>query len=1390
MNLLHRGCSGFQEFRDDVVNCLPDPLLEASPSLLLKVYSVLQMMPSDSRGLVLQASSAELSKFSMTFDSGADTHVLSLAAAHALFEKKTVSNLRIIGVCGNPLPANMMGKLIITVQDPKSLERFTIDLGVAHAMDNCPMNLLSVSLLIKAGATVHFERGKSYFQAYPGAAPISFIEKGGMFQLVAEKGLSSALDDSDTSLSFACHNQVFGVAADLSVWHQRVRHLSMKDLSRIEKHNLVDGFKLRGRISPTSCGCDACRQAKIKRAPEHDTRAHPNVATYVGESVSTDTKEVPYASLQGYRYVVVFVDQFSKLSFIYFLRSKSESTAVLRQYVADMKRLKVSVRTIYSDRGSEFFEQDGDTLLDRDRRMHDFRRCCEEHGIKHVVRPVENKEKHAEVFFRDHFRAVDTMLWAARLAPCLWPQALGYSVFIFNRTPLESLGGYAPLQLVTGVKPRWDHLKVWGCTAYEHIPNDKFGKVPGIPRGRKLIFVGFDPSASGFMLFDPETRRFFSSVNVYFYENFSERIDALRHHDRRRELLRKGLPQPVILDDFDDPQSTAVRSLYLSPEAAPPDHSSKPSADAEASGGGASAPDSTVPSPHEKVINSPRASAAPSTSIAKPDQLAEDIRWPESSPLSSRARRAEQARKAAQSHVMLRPLRLTPVKVVVSRTPEDDAFINFALLQNIPVVFESPCPKNKDSVAGRRYLKYMRAKTLRGALELGATRGDLNWDYERAFISFPKHEPDLPGHIFSAVELARAHHFTHALEDMGCYLPRSVSLNTIISRAFNVRGTNSFHSILETVYEPENLVHQLEDEFTRHSFAAQQMSKVLNSSGINIDFSLSAEPSRYEDVMPEVCPEHASWRAAMDEEMRSMERFCVYNRVPRSAAKGRQILGCGWVYKRKVNKLGEVSRYRGRLVARGCSQRPYDSFDPDHTYSPVCHKDSLRLFLSVCAAENLEVRKCDVTAAFLQADLKEKIFMRMPPGYSSTIDGEEAIMELNRAVYGLKQASASFYTAMDSHLKAKGFVPTLGDPCLYRRVNSNGSVILACLYVDDLLYGVADSASADVFLAELRERFEIAEGEGAPADFVLGMAIKQDIPQGIIHLSMELAITKLVGSLLTPEEITKSSSVDTPMHACGLQKQTERTVSKDTFDYLSVIGSLLHIANCVRCDIAHAVGVLARHAMFPGVSHVRAAKRVLMYLYNTRNLGIIYRRDNTARNVPRMFEGAKHPLDNGSNLLRTFADSDYAADDTRRSTMGIIVFLNGGPISWTSTLGKTVATSTCEAEVNAACVAAKDALHIQRLLSDLALAPADRPVMIEEDNAACIAQATSGLRHVRAAKHYEVRLRFLQQLVVDKHVTFNYCPTGSQFADFMTKPLESILFARFRDATLSVYPAQ
>ena len=75
-------------------------------------------------------------------------------------------------------------------------------------------------------------------------------------------------------------------------------------------------------------------------------------------------------------------------------------------------------------------------------------------------------------------------------------------------------------------------------------------------------------------------------------------------------------------------------------------------------------------------------------------------------------------------------------------------------------------------------------------------------------------------------------------------------------------------------------------------FAEFQFRKVLLSSSIDINFSLPPEPTSFRQVQPDVCPEADSWRGAMAEEMDSMSRFQVYKRVPKSAANGRQILGC------------------------------------------------------------------------------------------------------------------------------------------------------------------------------------------------------------------------------------------------------------------------------------------------------------------------------------------------------------------------------------------------------------------------------------------------------------------------------------------------------------------
>ena len=119
------------------------------------------------------------------------------------------------------------------------------------------------------------------------------------------------------------------------------------------------------------------------------------------------------------------------------------------------------------------------------------------------------------------------------------------------------------------------------------------------------------------------------------------------------------------------------------------------------------------------------------------------------------------------------------------------------------------------------------------------------------------------------------------------------------------------------------------------------------------------------------------------------------------------------------------------------------------------------------------------------------------------------------------------------------------------------------------------------------------------------------------------------------------------------------------------------------------------------VLNIGATIRTVAFQLFLRSYGREYRRDDKNSGVQVIFEQGRHPVDKGDDHMEVFVDSDYAADSIRRSTQGIVVMMNGGPISWSSVLGKTICTSTAEAEVTAAVSATKEALHLKLLLREL-----------------------------------------------------------------------------------------
>jgi histone deacetylase 1/2 len=129
--------------------------------------------------------------------------------------------------------------------------------------------------------------------------------------------------------------------------------------------------------------------------------------------------------------------------------------------------------------------------------------------------------------------------------------------------------------------------------------------------------------------------------------------------------------------------------------------------------------------------------------------------------------------------------------------------------------------------------------------------------------------------------------------------------------------------------------------------------------------------------------------------------------VPR--LKGKNIVGCKWVYKIKRKADGTVDRYKARLVAKGFKQR-YD-IDYEETFSPVVKAATIILVLSIAVSRGWSLRQLDVQNAFLHDILEEEVYMCQPPGYAYK-SHPSYVCRLDKALYGLKQAPRAWYARL------------------------------------------------------------------------------------------------------------------------------------------------------------------------------------------------------------------------------------------------------------------------------------------------------------------------------------------------------------------------------------------
>jgi hypothetical protein len=158
-------------------------------------------------------------------------------------------------------------------------------------------------------------------------------------------------------------------------------------------------------------------------------------------------------------------------------------------------------------------------------------------------------------------------------------------------------------------------------------------------------------------------------------------------------------------------------------------------------------------------------------------------------------------------------------------------------------------------------------------------------------------------------------------------------------------------------------------------------------------------------------------------------------------------------------------------------------------------------------------------------------------------------------------------------------------------------------------------------------------------------------------------------------------------------------------------------------------------------------------------------------------------LENYVPIITAFSDADYAGcPDTRRSTTGYVVKLDGNTITWVTKRQQSVALSSCESEYMAITEAAKEVTWLRQFMAEILSRPNDaiKNVTIFTDNQAAKLWCENDQDHNRS-KHVDTKYHFVRDGVKRGMYKIEWISTQDQQADILTKGVGKIIFERLRD---------
>jgi hypothetical protein len=488
--------------------------------------------------------------------------------------------------------------------------------------------------------------------------------------------------------------------------------------------------------------------------------------------------------------------------------------------------------------------------------------------------------------------------------------------------------------------------------------------------------------------------------------------------------------------------------------------------------------------------------------------------------------------------------------------------------------------------------------------------------------------------------------------------------------------------------------------------------------------------------------------------------------VKREDVQGGEVIKGKLFVTEKLDAEHEFVRNKGRFVARGDLRKD----KPENVFSPTAAFATILIVLCLCLALGYAFFVMDFESAYLNADLKKGVFMKIDPKIAKIMvemdpsvkgflnpDGS-LYVRIVKALYGLQESAKLWYELLSLKLLGMGFVRSNYDHSLYYKkvVGKDGKVVIVLIYVDDLILAGPIDVIAEI-KRQLEAEFVLSCSEINPKEFdYIGIRVEYNQEEKTMLLSQPGMIEKVT------KGVEKTSDVPCDVN---LYKETSQEKVEDARSFRSKLMEMAWLSK-TRPDIKVALGFLSTRMQDPNVGDERKLLRVAEYLNGTKHL--------------------KMRL-TAAEAIQIYASADASfgpyGDGKSNTGMAITIGLGNAPVLVKSTKQKSVANSSTAAELIAFSSTLEEVLWVKELLTELGFK--QEPIVIEQDNTSTMRLIERGPSSAGRTKWINVKQFWVSEHLQNGEVKPKYVPSLELLADGLTKPLGRKAFEKWRARVLN-----